>query len=64
MSSTATTENPREAAGRQAVIASSDISEEAHCRSLVERQCASSELGKLDILINNAAYQMTREGIE
>jgi NAD(P)-dependent dehydrogenase (short-subunit alcohol dehydrogenase family) len=29
---------------------------------LVER--AVSELGKLDILVNNAAYQMTREGIE
>ena len=37
-----------------------DISEEAHCQSLVER--AVSELGKLDILVNNAAYQMTREG--
>jgi NAD(P)-dependent dehydrogenase (short-subunit alcohol dehydrogenase family) len=49
-------------AGRQAVIAPGDISEEAHCRSLVERTV--SELGKLDILVNNAAYQMTREGIE
>ena len=35
--------------------------EEAHCRSLVERVVA--ELGTLDILVNNAAYQMTREGI-
>jgi NAD(P)-dependent dehydrogenase (short-subunit alcohol dehydrogenase family) len=35
---------------------------EAHCRSLVERTV--SELGRLDILVNNAAYQMTREGIE
>jgi NAD(P)-dependent dehydrogenase (short-subunit alcohol dehydrogenase family) len=49
-------------AGRKAVIAPGDISEEAHCRSLVERAVA--ELGKLDILVNNAAYQMTREGIE
>ena len=48
-------------AGRQAVLAPGDISEEAHCRSLVER--AVSELGTLDILVNNAAYQMTREGI-
>src|SRR3954471_6925152 len=44
-------------AGRQAVIAPGDISEEAHCQSLVER--AVSELGKLDVLVNNAAYQMT-----
>ena len=49
-------------AGRQAVVVPGDISEEAHCRSLVERTV--SELGKLDILVNNAAYQMTREGIE
>src|ERR671919_2379052 len=49
-------------AGRKAVVAPGDISEEAHCRSLVERTV--SELGRLDILVNNAAYQMTREGIE
>ena len=49
-------------AGRQAVLAPGDISEESHCRSLVERTV--SELGKLDILVNNAAFQMTREGIE
>jgi hypothetical protein len=48
-------------AGRQMVIAPGDISEEVHCQSLIER--AVSELGTLDILINNAAYQMTREGI-
>ena len=49
-------------AGRQAVIVPGDISEEAHCRSLVERAVA--EFGKLDILVNNATFQMTREGIE
>ena len=27
-------------------------------------QRAVAELGALDILVNNAAYQMTREGIE
>jgi NAD(P)-dependent dehydrogenase (short-subunit alcohol dehydrogenase family) len=48
-------------AGRNAVVAPGDISEEAHCQSLIER--ALSELGTLDILVNNAAYQMTREGI-
>src|SRR5215207_1203293 len=49
-------------AGRNAVVAPGDISEEVHCRSLVERTV--SELGRIDILVNNAAYQMTREGIE
>ena len=49
-------------AGRQAVLVPGDISEAAHCRSLVERTVA--DLGRLDILVNNAAYQMTRDGIE
>jgi NAD(P)-dependent dehydrogenase (short-subunit alcohol dehydrogenase family) len=48
-------------AGRKAVLAPGDISEESHCRSLVEQTL--SELGRLDIVVNNAAYQMTREGI-
>ena len=49
-------------AGRKAVVAPGDISEEAHCQSLIKRTVA--ELGTLDILVNNAAYQMNREGIE
>src|SRR4051812_36459223 len=49
-------------AGRNAVLAPGDISDEAQCRSLVERAIA--ELGRLDILVNNAAFQMMREGIE
>jgi len=49
-------------AGRKAILAPGDISEEAQCRSLVERTI--TELGRLDILVNNAAYQMSREGIE
>ena len=40
-------------AGRTAVLAPGDISNQAHCRALVER--AISELGRLDILVNNAA---------
>jgi NAD(P)-dependent dehydrogenase (short-subunit alcohol dehydrogenase family) len=50
------------AAGRKAVLAPGEISEEAQCTSLIER--AVSELGKLDTLVNNAAFQMTRDGIE
>lgn len=48
-------------AGRRAVVVPGDISQESHCRALVER--AVSELGRIDILVNNAAYQMTRQGI-
>src|SRR3712207_213010 len=50
-----------EEAGKKAVQIPGDISEEAHCRRLVER--AVEELGKVDVLVNNAAYQMTFNGI-
>jgi hypothetical protein len=49
-------------AGRKAVLAKGDISDEAHCKSLIEK--AVSELGGLDILINNAAFQATHESIQ
>jgi NAD(P)-dependent dehydrogenase (short-subunit alcohol dehydrogenase family) len=48
--------------GRTAVLAPGDISDQTHCRSLVERTVV--ELGRLDILVNNAAFQMDRYGIE
>jgi NAD(P)-dependent dehydrogenase (short-subunit alcohol dehydrogenase family) len=48
-------------AGRTAVLVPGDISDETQCRALIERTV--SELGRIDILVNNAAYQMTREGI-
>jgi hypothetical protein len=45
--------------GRRAVSVAGDIGEEAHCRALVER--TRRELGRLDILVNNAAFQRVRE---
>src|SRR5215217_7640245 len=51
-----------EAAGKKAVKMSGDIGEEAECQRLIEQ--AISEFGKIDILVNNAAYQMYREGIQ
>ncbi len=49
-------------AGRKAVVAGGDIQQYRHCEELVDR--AFDELGGLDILINNAAFQMTHESIE
>jgi NAD(P)-dependent dehydrogenase (short-subunit alcohol dehydrogenase family) len=49
-------------AGRKAIAVPGDISQEQHCKALVAR--AVKEFGKLDILVNNAAYQMTRESIQ
>ncbi|AWK73414.1 NAD(P)-dependent dehydrogenase [Rhodococcus oxybenzonivorans] len=49
-----------EDAGRKAVPVPGDIRSEDHCRALVDT--AVSELGGLDILVNNAAYQMVQMG--
>lgn len=51
-----------EEAGRKAVLVPGDIGDEAHCRGLVDR--ATSEFGRLDILVNNAAHQATIDSIE
>lgn len=50
-----------EAAGRKGVSVPGDIREESFCQQVVER--AVSDLGGLDVLVNNAAYQMAIEGI-
>ncbi|MBA3424583.1 MAG: SDR family oxidoreductase [Rubrobacter sp.] len=50
-----------EDAGRKAVKVPGDIAEEAECRRVVER--AVEEFGGIDILVNNAAHQMTVDGI-
>jgi NAD(P)-dependent dehydrogenase (short-subunit alcohol dehydrogenase family) len=51
-----------EEAGKKCITVSGDISEEAHCRKIVQR--ATEEFGKIDILVNNAAFQMTHESIQ
>lgn len=52
-----------EDAGHKAVAVSCDIRDEDNCRSLIDRAVA--EFGRIDVLVNNAAYQMSQpEGIE
>jgi len=51
-----------EEAGQKAVLVPGDISDEAHCKQMIQR--AVDELGGLDILINNAAFQMERESLQ
>ncbi len=51
-----------EDAGRKGVAVPGDIQDEAHCQAIVARAVA--ELGGLDVLVNNAAYQMGLEGLE
>ncbi|MER5733516.1 SDR family oxidoreductase [Streptomyces sp. NPDC002138] len=50
-------------AGRTAVPVACDIRDEDQCGALIDR--AVTELGRVDILVNNAAYQMSQpDGIE
>jgi NAD(P)-dependent dehydrogenase (short-subunit alcohol dehydrogenase family) len=47
-------------AGRLAVAVPGDIRDEEHCQHIVRR--AVDEFGRIDILVNNAAYQMAQPG--
>lgn len=51
-----------EEAGQKAILVPGDISDETHCKQLIQR--AVDELGGLDILVNNAAFQMERESLQ
>lgn len=51
-----------EDAGRTALLLPGDVRSEQQCHELVERTVA--ELGGLDILVLNAAYQENRDGLE
>jgi NAD(P)-dependent dehydrogenase (short-subunit alcohol dehydrogenase family) len=44
-----------EEAGRRAVLVPGDLAEEAQCARVIET--AARELGRIDVLVNNAAYQ-------
>jgi NAD(P)-dependent dehydrogenase (short-subunit alcohol dehydrogenase family) len=51
-----------EQAGRRALRAPGDLCDEAYCTSLIDD--AFAEFGRVDILVNNAAFQRTRESID
>jgi NAD(P)-dependent dehydrogenase (short-subunit alcohol dehydrogenase family) len=51
-----------EAAGRSALLIPGDICSEEHCKYII--QYTLEKFGHLDILINNAAYQMSRDSIQ
>jgi NAD(P)-dependent dehydrogenase (short-subunit alcohol dehydrogenase family) len=51
-----------EAAGRRAVLMPGDLADRAHCESGVARAVA--DFGGIDVLVNNAAFQMTHETVE
>lgn len=49
-------------AGRKAVLVPGDLAEPAHCREVINT--AVTEFGRVDVLVSNAAQQMTHEKIE
>ena len=51
-----------EAEGRRCVAIAGDIGDERHCQAVVDQTVG--ELGKLDILVNNAAEQHPQDSIE
>lgn len=51
-----------EDAGRSCVLVPGDLSDPAHCRAVVDR--AVREFGGIDILVNNAAFQMMHKSLD
>ncbi|MHA7145549.1 SDR family oxidoreductase [Arthrobacter sp. TmT3-37] len=51
-----------EEAGRQAVLFPGDLADPATCRAVIDK--AVEQFGRVDILVSNAAFQMTHESIE
>jgi NAD(P)-dependent dehydrogenase (short-subunit alcohol dehydrogenase family) len=51
-----------EKAGRKAVLVPGDVSDPAHCRSIIAK--AAEEFGRIDVLVNNAAFQMSHQTVE
>jgi NAD(P)-dependent dehydrogenase (short-subunit alcohol dehydrogenase family) len=49
-------------AGRTAVLVPGDLADAAACRGVID--AAVDELGRIDVLVNNAAYQRTYERLE
>ena len=51
-----------EEAGRRCVLVPGDLGDPAHCRAVIAR--AVEELGGIDVLVSNAAFQMSRDSLE
>ena len=49
-------------AGKKAVVMPGDISDEQHCKKIIDT--AIKEFGKVDILVNNAAFQMSHQSLQ
>jgi NAD(P)-dependent dehydrogenase (short-subunit alcohol dehydrogenase family) len=50
-----------EEAGRKCVLMRGDLADPAHCRAVIDR--AAAEFGGLDVLVSNAAFQMSHSDL-
>ena len=50
-----------EDAGRRCVVVRGDLADPAHCRAVIDR--AAAEFGGIDVLVSNAAFQMTHSDL-
>jgi NAD(P)-dependent dehydrogenase (short-subunit alcohol dehydrogenase family) len=51
-----------EEAGRKCVLVAGDLADRSHARTIIPK--AVEEFGKVDILVNNAAYQMSHDTLD
>jgi NAD(P)-dependent dehydrogenase (short-subunit alcohol dehydrogenase family) len=51
-----------EESGRKAIRLGGDVQDESHCQRIIDQ--AIDEFGQIDILVNNAAFQMPHEKLE
>jgi NAD(P)-dependent dehydrogenase (short-subunit alcohol dehydrogenase family) len=51
-----------EEAGRQCILLPGDLADKAHCSAIVDATV--EKFGRIDVLVNNAAFQMTHETLE
>lgn len=51
-----------EEAGQKCILIPGDVGDPAHSREIIQRTV--DELGRIDILVNNAAFQMSRDSLD
>ena len=51
-----------EEAGRRCVLVAGDLADRAHAKSIIPK--AVEEFGRVDVLVNNAAFQMSHESLD
>ena len=51
-----------EEAGRRCVLVPGDLADRAHCKTIIPK--AVEEFGRIDVLVNNAAFQMSHESLD